>query len=292
MQDFLQFTLTGITIGSIYAIVALGFVTIYSVTKVINLAQGEFVMLGGLTMFSLVSMGVPYWLSFIATILFVTLIGWLMEFLLIRRAKGADAISLIILTIGTSIFIRGVSSMVWGKDQHTVAPFTENTPVAIGGASITPQSIWVVLIMLLVVGLMYMFIDKTMLGKAFQASSVNPMAARLMGISPKRMSSFSFVLSAALGAIAGLAIAPIIFPAYDMGAMLGIKGFSAAILGGLGSAPGAVIGGLLIGLFESMGSGYVSSGMKDIITFSIFLLILIIRPNGILGEKTIGKGGL
>ncbi|ARF17636.1 branched-chain amino acid ABC transporter permease [Sporosarcina ureae] len=292
MQDFLQFTLTGITIGSIYAIVALGFVTIYSVTKVINLAQGEFVMLGGLTMFSLVSVGVPYWLSFIATILFVTLIGWLMEFLLIRRAKGADAISLIILTIGTSIFIRGISSMVWGKDQHTVAPFTENTPVTIGGASITPQSIWVVLIMLLVVGLMYMFIDKTMLGKAFQASSVNPMAARLMGISPKRMSSFSFVLSAALGAIAGLAIAPIIFPAYDMGAMLGIKGFSAAILGGLGSAPGAVIGGLLIGLFESMGAGYVSSGMKEVITFSVFLLILIIRPNGILGEKTIGKGGL
>ncbi|PID14768.1 branched-chain amino acid ABC transporter permease [Sporosarcina sp. P34] len=292
MQDFLQFTLTGITIGSIYAIVALGFVTIYSVTKVINLAQGEFVMLGGLTMFSLVSVGVPYWLSFIATILFVTFIGWLMENLLIRRAKGADAISLIILTIGTSIFIRGISSMVWGKDQHTVAPFTKNTPVEIGGASITPQSIWVILIMLLVVGLMYMFIDKTMLGKAFQASSVNPMAARLMGISPKRMSSFSFVLSAALGAIAGLAIAPIIFPAYDMGAMLGIKGFSAAILGGLGSAPGAVIGGLLIGLFESMGAGYISSGMKDIITFSIFLLILIIRPNGILGEKTIGKGGL
>ncbi|PID25288.1 branched-chain amino acid ABC transporter permease [Sporosarcina sp. P7] len=292
MQDFLQFTLTGITIGSIYAIVALGFVTIYSVTKVINLAQGEFVMLGGLTMFSLVSVGVPYWLSFIVTILFVTFIGWLMEFLLIRRAKGADAISLIILTIGTSIFIRGISSMVWGKDQHTVAPFMDNTPVTIGGASITPQSIWVVLIMLLVVGLMYMFIDKTMLGKAFQASSVNPMAARLMGISPKRMSSFSFVLSASLGAIAGLAIAPIIFPAYDMGAMLGIKGFSAAILGGLGSAPGAVIGGLLIGLFESMGAGYVSSGMKDIITFSIFLLILIIRPNGILGEKTIGKGGL
>src|SRR5690606_794866 len=120
----------------------------------------------------------------------------------------------------------------------------------------------------------------------------NPMAARLMGISPKRMSSFSFVLSAALGALAGLAIAPIIFPAYDMGAMLGIKGVSAAILGGLGSAPGAVIGGLLMGLFESMGAGYVSSGMKDAITFSIFLLILLIRPSGILGEKSVGKGGL
>lgn len=292
MGDFLQFTLTGLTIGSIYAIVALGFVTIYSVTKVINLAQGEFVMLGGLTMFSLVTAGVPYWLAFIATIFFVTIIGWLMELVLVRRAKGADAISLIILTIGTSIFIRGIASVVWGKDQHRVAPFTDNTPVSIGGASITPQAIWVVVIMLLVVFLMYMLVDKTMVGKAFQASSVNPMAARLMGISPKRMSSFSFVLSAALGALAGLAIAPIIFPAYDMGAMLGIKGFSAAILGGLGSAPGAVIGGLLMGLFESMGAGYVSSGMKDAITFSIFLLILLIRPSGILGEKSVGKGGL
>jgi branched-chain amino acid transport system permease protein len=292
MGDLLQFTLTGLTIGSIYAIVALGFVTIYSVTKVINLAQGEFVMLGGLTMYSLSSAGMPYWLGFIVTIIFVSLIGWGMESVLIRRAKGANPISLIILTIGTAIFIRGIAGVVWGKDQLRVAPFTENKPVSIVGATITPQAIWVILIMLLVVLLLYILLDKTMVGKAFQASSVNPLAARLMGISPKKMSSLSFTLSAALGALAGLAIAPIMFPAYDMGTMLGIKGFSAAILGGLGSAPGAVIGGLLIGLLESLGAGYISSGMKDAITFSAILLILLIRPSGILGEKSVGKGGL
>lgn len=292
MGDLLQFTLTGMTIGSIYAIVALGFVTIYSVTKVINLAQGEFVMLGGLTMFSLSSAGMPYWLGFIVTIIFVSMIGWGMEFVLIRRAKGANAISLIILTIGTAIFFRGIASIIWGKDQLRVAPFTENNPVNIAGATITPQAIWVIVIMLLVVVLLYLLLDKTMVGKAFRASSVNPLAARLMGISPKKMSALSFALSAALGALAGLAIAPIMFPAYDMGTMLGIKGFSAAILGGLGSAPGAVIGGLLIGLLESLGAGYISSGMKDAITFSAILLILLIRPSGILGEKSVGKGGL
>ena len=262
MGDLLQFSITGLTIGSIYAIVGLGFVLIYSVTKVINLAQGEFVMLGGMIMFTGVTAGLPYWISFIFTIMIVMILGWIMERLMISRAKGADPISLIILTIGAAIFIRGISSMIWGKDQVRVAPFTSNEPIGIAGAVITPQSIWVLVIALIVVVGLYYLIDRTILGKAFQASSVNPLAARLMGISPRKMSSFSFTLSAALGALAGLAIAPIMFPAYDMGVMLGIKGFSAAILGGLGSAPGAVLGGIIIGLLESFGAGYISSGLE------------------------------
>lgn len=292
MGDFLQFSFTGLTIGSIYAIVGLGFVLIYSVTKVINLAQGEFVMLGGMIMYSGVSAGLPYWVSFIMTVIIVMLLGLIIEKLMISKAKGADAISLIILTIGASIFIRGVSSMIWGKDQVRVSPFTKNDPIEIAGSVITPQGIWVLVIMLLVVFGLYFLIDRTILGKAFQACSVNPLAARLMGISPKKMSSFSFTLSAVLGALAGLAIAPIMFPSYDMGVMLGIKGFSATILGGLGSAPGAVLGGILIGLLESFGAGYISSGLKDAIAFTAILAILLIRPSGILGEKSVGKGGL
>lgn len=292
MGDFFQFSITGLTIGSIYAIVGLGFVLIYSVTKVINLAQGEFVMLGGMIMFSGVSAGLPYWVSFIMTLMIVMILGWVMERLMISRAKGADAISLIILTIGAAIFIRGISSMIWGKDQVRIAPFTSNEPIGIAGAVITPQSIWILLIMLMVVVGLYYLIDRTIIGKAFQACSVNPLAARLMGISPRKMSSFSFTLSAVLGAIAGLAIAPIMFPSYDMGVMLGIKGFSATILGGLGSAPGAVLGGIIIGLLESFGAGYISSGLKDAIAFSAILVILLIRPSGILGEKSVGKGGL
>jgi branched-chain amino acid transport system permease protein len=292
MGDLLQFIVTGLTIGSIYAIVALGFVTIYSVTKVINLAQGEFVMLGGMVMFSLVHAGVPYWIAFILTVVIVVIVGWLLELIVIRKAKEADALSLIILTIGAAIFIRGIASMIWGKGSVSVVAFTSNEPIRIAGASVTPQGLWVMGIMLLIVTLLFILTERTILGKAFQACSVNPRAARLMGISPTKMSSFSFALSAGLGALAGLAIAPILFPAYDMGIMLGIKGFSAAIFGGLGSAPGAVLGGLLLGLIESLGAGYISSGMKDAIAFTVVLVVLLLRPSGILGEKSVGKGGL
>jgi branched-chain amino acid transport system permease protein len=292
MNDSIQFIISGLTIGSIYAIVALGFVTIYSVTKVINLAQGEFVMLGGMVMFSLVNFGLPYILAFFLTIMIVMIIGWLLEFIVIRRAKGADPLSLIILTIGTAIFIEGTAGIIWGKNSVKVDSFTGDEPVRIFGAAITPQSIWVMVFMVMVVFILYFLIERTMLGKAFRACSVNPVAARLMAISPKKMASFSFTLSAGLGALAGLVIAPILFPSYDMGMMLGIKGFSASILGGLGSAPGAVVGGLLLGLIESLGAGYISSGMKDAIAFGVVLLILLIRPFGLLGEKNVGKGGL
>lgn len=292
MGDFMQFLITGLTIGSIYAIVALGFVTIYSVTKVINMAQGEFVMLAGMIMFSLLTMGIPYLIAFLLTIVIVVIIGTLFEMIIVRQAKAADALSLIILTIGASIFLKGIASMIWGKDPVKVAAFGSNQPLKILGASITPQSIWVMVILLLCVTVLYIILDRTMIGKAFRACSANPMAARLMSISPVKMSSLAFVISVALGAFAGLAIAPILFPAYDMGTMLGIKGFSAIILGGLGSAPGAVLGGMLIGLLESFGAGYISSGLKDAIVFTAVLLILLIRPYGILGEKNVGKGGL
>lgn len=292
MEDFIQFTVTGLTIGSIYAIVALGFVTIYSVTKVINLAQGEFVMLGGMLMVTFLGLGVPYYLSFAFTLVLVAIIGWMLEFFVFRRVKEADPLSLIILTIGLAILIRGLASVGWGKESYRLDPFTSHGPVKILGASVNVQSIWVMCIMLAVVFFLYIMMEKSIVGKAFRGTSDNPIAARLMGISPKKMATLSFVLSGGLGALAGVAIAPIMFPSYDVGIMLGIKGFSAAIFGGLGSAPGAVLGGIIIGLVESLGGGYISSGLKDAITFTFVLLLLLIRPSGILGEKSVGKGGL
>lgn len=292
MSDLLQYIITGLTTGSIYAIVALGFVTIYSVSKVINLAQGEFVMLGGMLMYSLLAAGVPYLVSFLLTIPIVTILGVLLERTVIRPAKGADALSLIILTIGASIFVRGLASMIWGKSPKKVEPFTNNDPIQVAGASVTPQSIWVMLMMLLVVALLYFLVEKTVIGKGFQACSANSLAARLLGISPAKMSMFSFGLSAAIGALAGMAISPILFPSFDMGLMLGVKGFSAAIFGGLGSSPGAVVGGLVLGLIESLGAGYISSGLKEAIAFTVVLIVLLVRPSGILGEKSVGKGGL
>lgn len=292
MSDFIQFIMTGLTIGSIYAIVALGFVTIYSVTKIINLAQGEFVMMGGMFMVTFISIGLPYWIALLASIIVVTIIGWLLELTVFRRVVGADPISLIILTIGISIFLRGLASIGWGKESHNVKPFVSGAPLKVLNATINLQSIWIMGIMVFVVIALFLIMEKTILGKAFQGTSDNPIAARLMGISPVKMATLAFVLSSGLGAIAGVSIAPIIFPAYDSGIMLGVKGFSAAILGGLGSAPGAVIGGLLIGLVESLGGGYISSGLKDALTFTFVLLLLLIRPSGIIGERSVGKGGL
>ena len=292
MTDALQFLISGLTIGSIYAIVALGFVTVYSVTKVINLAQGEFVMLGGMIMYSFVSSGMNYWLAFACTVICVVAVGWILERVVMRSAKTTDPISLIILTIGVAIFIKGVASMIWGKDSVKIAPFTGDKPIRILGAVITPQSIWVMVFMVVIVLALYFLIERTMLGKAFRASSVNLTAARLMGVSPYKMSSLAYALSGGLGALAGLVISPILFPAYDMGLMLSIKGFSACILGGLGSAPGAVLGGLLLGVLESLGAGYISSGLKDAIAFGIVLILLLFRPYGLLGEKNIGKGSL
>lgn len=292
MSDLIQYMMTGLTIGSIYAIVALGFVTIYSVSKVINLAQGEFVMLGGIIMVTFVSMEIPYWVSFVITLILVTLLGWLLEFLIFRRVKEADPISLIILTIGIAILIRGLASIIWGKESFRLDSFTSHAPLKIYNATINFQSIWVMLIMLVIVGSLYFMMEKTIVGKSFRGTADNPIAARLMGISPVKMITLSFLISGCLGGLAGIAIAPIMFPSYDVGIMLGIKGFSAAIFGGLGSAPGAVLGGLIIGLVESLGGGYISSGLKDALTFTFILALLLIRPSGILGEKSVGKGGL
>lgn len=292
MDDFIQYLMTGLTIGSIYAIVALGFVTIYSVSKVINLAQGEFVMLGGIIMVTFVNVGVPYWISFIITLIVVTFFGFLLEVLIFRRVIGSDPISLIILTIGIAIYIRGIASIIWGKDSFRLEPFTSHSPLKVFNASINFQSLWVMLIMLLVVVSLYFMMEKTIVGKSFRGTADNPVAARLMGISPTKMTALSFVVSGCLGGLAGIAIAPIMFPSYDVGIMLGIKGFSAAIFGGLGSAPGAVLGGIIIGLVESLGGGYISSGLKDALTFSFILILLLIRPSGIFREKSIEKGGL
>lgn len=292
MSDFLQFSITGITLGSIYAIVALGFVTIYSVTKIINLAQGEFVMMGGLFMVTFIALDIPYWLALLMAIIVVTIIGWVLEITVFSRVTGADPVNLIILTIGLAIFLRGIASIFWGKDSHRVEAFSSLESVKVFGATINFQSVWIMFIAVVILMILYLLMEKTILGKAFRGTSDNPLAAKLMGISPRKMATLSFVMSGALGAIAGVAIAPIIFPSYDAGIMLGVKGFSAAILGGLGSAPGAVVGGLIIGLIESFGGGYISSGLRDAITFTVILILLLLKPNGIIGEKTIGKGGL
>ncbi len=278
-----QFLASGLTAGSIYALVALGFSIIFNASRVINFAQGEFVMIGGMSAVSLVATGMPMPVAILGAVGIAAIVGLALERLAVGRAKNADIVTLIIITIGASIFLRGVAQLVWDKNIHALAPLSGDTPIAFLGATIVPQSLWVLGATVAVVIALSWFFRRTVLGKAMLATSYNPLAAQLVGIDIKKVLFASFGLAAGLGALAGVLIAPITFTSYEVGIMLGLKGFAAAILGGLGSFPGAVVGGLLLGLLESLGAGYVSSAYKDVLAFVLILVVLFFRPDGILG---------
>jgi branched-chain amino acid transport system permease protein len=292
MTQMLQYVANGLVSGGIYAVVAVGFITIYNVSRVINMAQGEFLMLGGMTMVSLLAMNIPYAGAFVISVLLVVVVGIFIQKFIVGKAKNANPVSLIILTIGISILIRGLASLIWGKDPYALKPLTSNEPITIVGVSVSQQNLWVILTVLIILFGLWYLMDKTMLGKKINACSVNTLAARLMGISPSKMTMLSFAISGATGAVAGIVIAPLSVTSYDVGMVLGIKGFAAAILGGLGNPLGATVAGFLLGLLESVAAGYISSGLKDAIAFFILIAVLLIKPTGLFAERSVGKGGL
>jgi branched-chain amino acid transport system permease protein len=285
-SQLIQYLFTGLTLGSIYALVALGFTMIYNATSIINLAQGEFVMLGGLIMvFFTLTLKMPLFLGFTLTIILVTLLGVLFERLAIHPLKNASLITLIIMTLAGSILFRGGAMFIWGKDPYGLSPFTHGQPVRLLGATIQWQILWILSITILVVWGIHYFFTRTLTGKAMTACALNPLAARLVGINVQKMVFFSFGLSAAVGAVAGAIITPITLMEYDRGPLLALKGFSAAVLGGLGSGIGSVLAGFIIGILESFGAGLISSGYKDAIALLVLLVILWVRPSGLFGSK-------
>lgn len=289
-SQLIQYLITGITVGSIYAMVAIGFNIIYNVTEIINLAQGEFVMLGGLVMVFLNAVaGIPLLLAFPLTIIIVSLVGMLLDRLAIRPIRQPSVLTLIIATIAASIIIKGAAMFIWGKDPYDLAAFSGRNPIHVLGAVIQPQYFWVIGFLIITVILLTLFFEKTILGKAMRACADNPDAASLVGINVKRMILLSFSLSAAIGAVAGITVTPISLMEYDRGAMLAIKGFGAVVLGGLGSFPGAILGGLILGTIESFGAGLVSSGYKDAFALIVLLAVLFIKPSGLLGSIEVSK---
>ncbi|HAY39640.1 MAG TPA: branched-chain amino acid ABC transporter permease [Desulfobacteraceae bacterium] len=285
-----QYLITGITVGSIYAMVAVGFNIIYNVTEIINFAQGEFVMLGGLFMVSLhVAIGLPLILAFPATVLLVTMVGVILDRVAISPIRRPTVLSLIIATIAASILLKGTAMFIWGKDSFDLPAFSGRNPIVIFGAVVQPQYFWVIGFLILIVVVLTVFFEKTIVGKAMSACADNVDAAKLVGINAQRMILLSFALSAAIGAVAGITVTPISLMEYDRGAMLAVKGFGAAILGGLGSFPGAVVGGLIMGTIESLGAGLISSGYKDAFALIVLLVVLFFKPSGILGSIEISK---
>jgi branched-chain amino acid transport system permease protein len=289
MAEFLQFFFSGLTVGAVYALVALGFTLIYNASDVINFAQGEFVMLGGMSTVFLVMAGVPIPLAALLAVLLTVAIGIALYYLAIGPARGASAVTLIMITIGASIFLRGAAQVVFDKRFHSLPPLLGSEPIRLGGAAILPQSLVVLSGAAMIVILLWVFIDRTLLGKAVIATAANRLAAWLVGINTRRIVGLSFAISAGIGSIAGILVTPITLTSYDVGTLLALKGFAAAMLGGIGSAVGAVIGGLLLGMLEAFSAGYVSSKYKDAVAFLIILVVLFAIPNGLFGRGKVER---
>jgi branched-chain amino acid transport system permease protein len=284
MSELLQFLFSGLTVGAVYALVALGFTIVYTASDVVNFAQGEFVMLGGMTTVFLTALGLPLPLAAALAVAATTLAGLALYHLAIAPARGASVVTLIIITIGASIALRGLAQLVFDKQLHRLPAFSGDAPVSVLGATILPQSFWVMGGGVAIVVLLWAFINRTLVGKAVLATAGNRLAARLVGIDTGRIIGLSFALSAAIGAVAGILAAPITFTSYDIGTMLALKGFAAAMLGGMGSPVGAVVGGLLVGLIEALGAGYLSSTYKDAVAFIVILVVLLALPGGLFGH--------
>lgn len=291
-SDYLQFVLSGLSTGSIYALIGLGFVVIFNVTGIINFAQGEFAMLGAMLANTFVEADLPLPLAFLLSVAIVTLLGTLMERVTIHPARRASVVTLIIITIGVDIALRGIALLAWGTTPHRLPVFTKGPPFEIFGAVLSHQRAWIMGSAVLILVGLYLFFYYTLIGKAFRACAVNRLAARLMGISPDRMSLMAFALSAGLGATAGIVIAPLSLVSYDIGLTWGLRGFVAAVMGGFVDPAGAVVGGLLIGVLESLSAGLLTSAMKNAVAFIVLFLILFFRPHGIFGARGVARGGL
>lgn len=283
---FIQYLFAGITSGSIYAIVAIGFNIIYNTTGIINFAQGEFVMLGGMISVSLLHF-MPLPLAIVLAVGITMIVGALIEILFIRWLKDPGVLRMIIITIGISILIREAALFIWGEGVRSLPYFIGNevTAVQILGARISPQVLWVIGSCCLMVVLLSFFFRFTSVGRQMRACSANRRAAVLCGINTRNMVTLSFVLSAGIGALAGSVVSPITYTHYDIGIGLAIKGFTVAILGGLGNSGGAVAAGLLLGIIEAFSVSVIPLAFQDVIAITILLVILFFRPNGLFGSK-------
>jgi branched-chain amino acid transport system permease protein len=289
VTELLQFAFSGLTVGAVYALVALGFTLIYNSCDVINFAQGEFVMLGGMTTVFLGLAGVPLPLAACLAVVLTVAVGLALHRFAIEPARGSGAVVLIIITIGASIFLRGAAQVIFDKRFHTLPPFVGGDAIRIAGAAILPQSLVVLAGAVIILVLLWAFIERTLIGKAMVATAANEIAARLVGIDTRAAVGLSFAISAAIGAVAGILITPVALTSYDVGTLLALKGFAAAMLGGIGSAVGAVIGGLVLGLLEAFAAGYVSSQYKDAVAFLVILIVLLAMPRGLFGRAPVER---
>jgi branched-chain amino acid transport system permease protein len=284
-SQIIQYIISGITLGSIYALIAVGFTVIHNTTGVLNFAQGDFVVWGGFVLVLLsTTIGLPLPIGFFVAMGGVFVLGIVIEKLVIYPLRKATLLALVVVTIAISSAMSGFSLIIFGKETQSFPSFSQEVPVKLFGASISPQVIWILGFLTIASLILWYFFSKTIYGKAMRACSEDRIAARAMGINPDWMSRLSWGISGALGASAGALVIPITLMDFAAGGMFVIKGLAAIVLGGIGNYPGAVVGGLLVGLLESMGAGFISPLNKDIFAMLSIFIVLLIRPSGIFGK--------
>ena len=287
MDQAIQFTLAGLTTGSIYALIALGFTLTYNASGVVNFAQGEFVMLGGFLAVTLHLTGLPLGLAAVDAVIGTALIAGVVHLLSLSRVPELDTFGLLMVTVGIAIVLRTLMLLTWGSEERALPAFSEGEAVQILGGSMPPQALWVIGTGLVAMPVLYLFFTRTRAGDAMMAASDNRIGARIVGIRTNRVGLFAFMLGAGLAALGGVLIAPITTISFALGLEFSVKGFTAAVLGGFGSPVGAVVGGLALGLVEKFGAGYISTGYQDLFALATLLLVLMFLPRGIAGSRAL-----
>jgi branched-chain amino acid transport system permease protein len=304
MDIFLQQILNGLVLGSVYALVALGYTMVYGILGLINFAHGEVVMVGALTALSVTSalmaanLGLPMPLIALAALLVAIVVcmtlGFTIERIAYRPLRRAPRLAPLITAIGVSILLQTLAMLIWGRRYHTVPPILPPTPHSLAGATITNVQILIIVVSALIMAGLLLLVHFTKLGRAMRATAENPTVAGLMGVNINRIISATFIIGSALAAVAGVLVSTNYGIAhYYMGFVLGLKAFTAAVLGGIGNLGGAMLGGLLLGLIESLGAGYIGdltggflgSHYQDVFAFLVLILVLVFRPTGLLGER-------
>lgn len=288
MTELFQFIAAGVTMGAIYALVALGFSITFSATGVVNFAQGEFVMLGGLLTASLhLLFGWPLALAALGGLAIASAVGLALG-LGIRRLEHAGEFRLVLVTLATAITIEAVALMIFGTDPTRFTSPVGNGILRFGGVTITHHSVLVIAVTMIIMVTTVAFFRRTRWGRAMVATSIDRTAAASLGINTRLVIALAFILAAVLGAIAGMIITPISATSYQIGFLMSLKGFAAAVLGGMGNVAGAVAGGFTIGILEALGTGFISSGYKNAIALAVLIIALMVRPQGLFGRRLRG----
>lgn len=281
-----QTLIDGLSVGCIYGLIGIGFCVIYNASGIVNFAQGAFVMLGGMVTFVLLStLGLPLVAAGALAVIAVAGLGVVIERLVVRPLwdRNATMFVMILATLAAQIMIERATQILVGDQPKSIPMFTDLPPIRVAGISISYQTIWIIAVSLLLIGLLVLFFQKTLVGRAMRACSINREAAALQGIPVSRMLALSFALSAALGAIGGILLTPTQFTAYNVGTPFAISGFIAAIVGGFGRPFGAFLGGIALGLAQALAVFALGSGLKNVAALSVLLVFLFFRPFGILG---------